>query len=166
MQRKKIGVWLIMTIILLGNIVPYPIFAQSQNSNINDYPLVCSSTPESMQLFLDFQREAINLIAKKTFPLESANIGQLESGLFSHGVLQLKSNNTITNVLAHIGNSTSKLLIQTATTSLLFAVSAVTTAISSPFSTIKILFAERPIVRDRAKIMDLEREVSKLIYYI
>ncbi len=166
MQRKKIGVWLIMTIILLGNIVPYPIFAQSQNSNINDYPLVCSSTPESMQLFLDFQREAINLIAKKTFPLESANIGQLESGLFSHGVLQLKSNNTITNILAHIGNSTSKLLIQTATTSLLFAVSAVTTAISSPFSTIKILFAERPIVRDRAKIMDLEREVSKLIYYI
>ncbi len=166
MQRKKIGIWFIMSIIFLGNIIPYPIFAQNKNSNITDYPLVCSSTPQTMQLFMDFQREAINLIAKKSFPLEIANIGQLESGLFSHGVLQLNSNNTISNILAHIGNSTSKLIIQTATTSLLFAVSAVSTAISSPFSTIKILFAERPILRDRAKIMDLEREVSKLIYYI
>lgn len=140
----------------------------NKNSTINEIPPVCSSTPESMQLYLDFQKDALNLIQGNPFPIEVASIWELEPGLFSNKLLELEGdfkNSTIANLYKHIDLSVKRLTMNTVVTSVLFLTSSISTA-SNLTVGFAILFQERPIVRDRAKLMDAEREVSKTIYYL
>lgn len=108
-------------------------------------------------------------MAEDPFKTTTEQIQEGESGLFTNKVLKLSSPDATTNIplltdlVKEIETAVTNMLIWTATTTALFNLSAVNTATDGIMSFL-ILFQERPLVRDRSKLLDIDRSISETTY--
>lgn len=146
------------------------VFAQNQTESCPANPPVCSATPESMQLYLDLQRELTALIQTRSFETATAAISEGEGGLFSNKLLELKGIQSFDDSL--IGQNL-KLWYLTSSRS---AMALITSIFLLELSTLgvlgdnslglRILLQDRPLVRDRAKLLDIERNLNQTAYHL
>ena len=175
MLLKKTKIWLITLIFLLSQIGSPFLFASSSQTHNSQAPKcwpnapVCLQTPNSLNLYLEFQQKAIALLASDPFKTTTEQIQTWEWGIFTNKVLKLSSPDANTNIpiltdlLKELETAVTNMIIGTATTSALFLLSALNTE-SDGLMSFLILFQERPLVRDRSKLQDIDRSISETIY--
>lgn len=175
MLLKKTKIWLITLIFLLSQIGSPFLFASSSQIHNSQAPKcwpnapVCLQTPNSLNLYLEFQQKAIALLASDPFKTTTEQIQTWEWGIFTNKVLKLSSPDANTNIpiltdlLKELETAVTNMIIGTATTSALFLLSALNTE-SDGLMSFLILFQERPLVRDRSKLQDIDRSISETIY--
>lgn len=175
MLLKKTKIWLITLIFLLSQIGSPFLFASSSQTHNSQAPKcwpnapVCLQTPNSLNLYLEFQQKAIALLASDPFKTTTEQIQSWEWGIFTNKVLKLSSPDANTNIpiltdlLKELETAVTNMIIGTATTSALFLLSALNTENDGLMSFL-ILFQERPLVRDRSKLQDIDRSISETIY--
>lgn len=175
MLLKKTKIWLITLIFLLSQIGSSFLFASSSQTHNSQaqkcWPNapVCLQTPNSLNLYLEFQQKAIALLASDPFKTTTEQIQTWEWGIFTNKVLKLSSPDANTNIpiltdlLKELETAVTNMIIGTATTSALFLLSALNTE-SDGLMSFLILFQERPLVRDRSKLQDIDRSISETIY--
>lgn len=175
MLLKKTKIWLISLIFLLSQIGSPFLFASSSQTHNSQAPKcwpntpVCLQTPNSLNLYLEFQQKAIALLASDPFKTTTEQIQTWEWGIFTNKVLKLSSPDANTNIpiltdlLKELETAVTNMIIGTATTSALFLLSALNTE-SDGLMSFLILFQERPLVRDRSKLQDIDRSISETIY--
>ena len=175
MLLKKTKIWLISFIFLLSQIGSPFLFASSSQTHNSQSPKcwpnapVCLQTPNSLNLYLEFQQKAIALLASDPFKTTTEQIQTWEWGIFTNKVLKLSSPDANTNIpiltdlLKELETAVTNMIIGTATTSALFLLSALNTE-SDGLMSFLILFQERPLVRDRSKLQDIDRSISETIY--
>lgn len=175
MLLKKTKIWLISLIFLLSQIGSPFLFASSSQTHNSQAPKcwpntpVCLQTPNSLNLYLEFQQKAIALLASDPFKTTTEQIQSWEWGIFTNKVLKLSSPDANTNIpiltdlLKELETAVTNMIIGTATTSALFLLSALNTE-SDGLMSFLILFQERPLVRDRSKLQDIDRSISETIY--
>ena len=175
MLLKKTKIWLITLIFLLSQIGSSFLFASSSQTHNSQaqkcWPNapVCLQTPNSLNLYLEFQQKAIALLASDPFKTTTEQIQSWEWGIFTNKVLKLSSPDANTNIpiltdlLKELETAVTNMIIGTATTSALFLLSALNTE-SDGLMSFLILFQERPLVRDRSKLQDIDRSISETIY--
>ena len=157
---------ILSTIVLFSQ----PSFAQQKTSTCGDSPAVCSATPARMALYLDFQEEISELIETNPFETVVGAISKGEGGIFTNELLQLSGIQNFDDSLAgqslklaYIANTRSALSLLTSI--YLFELSAITTVQDVTLG-LWILLHDRPIVRDWMKLLDIERNLSKTLYYL
>jgi len=178
MFKNRIKIWLFSSIFLLSRFGNSFLFASDNiSSTTSSSPKcwpntpVCLQTPSSLNLYLEFQQKAIDLMSADPFKTTTAQINDGEGGLFTNKVLKLSSPtaNTnlplITDLAKEIETAITNMLIWNATTSALFLLSALNTQTDGLMSFL-ILFQERPLVRDRAKLQNIDRDISETIYIL
>ena len=175
MLLKKTKIWLITLIFLLSQIGSPFLFASSSQTRNSQAPKcwpnapICLQTPNSLNLYLEFQQKAIALLASDPFKTTTEQIQSWEWGIFTNKVLKLSSPDANTNIpiltdlLKELETAVTNMIIGTATTSALFLLSALNTE-SDGLMSFLILFQERPLVRDRSKLQDIDRSISETIY--
>lgn len=178
--KTKIKIWLFSLVFLFFQLGwPLLVYASGQNNSKTPSPQsqkcgtnapVCLQTPASLVSYLEFQSKAIALMQADPFETTTEQITQTEWGLLTNKVLNIASTWTSfsplgTDLLRELELAASNLLIGTATSTALFVVSASKLGIEGIMSFL-ILFQERPIVRDRAKLLDIERNISETIYIL
>lgn len=175
MLLKKTKIWLITLIFLLSQIGSPFLFASSSQTHNSQAPKcwpnspVCLQTPNSLNLYLEFQQKAIALLASDPFKTTTEQIQTWEWGIFTNKILKLSSPDANTNIpiltdlLKELETAVTNMIIGTATTSALFLLSALNTE-SDGLMSFLILFQERPLVRDRSKLQDIDRSISETIY--
>ena len=175
MLLKKTKIWLITLIFLLSQIGSPFLFASSSQTRNSQAPKcwpnapICLQTPNSLNLYLEFQQKAIALLASDPFKTTTEQIQTWEWGIFTNKVLKLSSPDANTNIpiltdlLKELETAVTNMIIGTATTSALFLLSALNTE-SDGLMSFLILFQERPLVRDRSKLQDIDRSISETIY--
>lgn len=175
MLLKKTKIWLTTLIFLLSQIGSPFLFASSSQTHNSQAPKcwpnapICLQTPNSLNLYLEFQQKAIALLASDPFKTTTEQIQTWEWGIFTNKVLKLSSPDANTNIpiltdlLKELETAVTNMIIGTATTSALFLLSALNTE-SDGLMSFLILFQERPLVRDRSKLQDIDRSISETIY--
>lgn len=147
-----------------------PFFSvSSAQSQCESNPDVCSATPESMYLYLEFQREMAALLQTTSFQTATMTISQWE-GVFTNKLLNLDSTKNIDDSLAsqalklfYITSARSATAL--VTSSFLFGLSALGTLWDNTIG-LSILLKDRAIVRDRAKLLDIERNLNQTAYHL
>lgn len=146
------------------------VFAQNQTESCPANPPVCSATPESMQLYLDLQRELTALI--QTYPFKTANetISEWEWGIFTNNLLKLEGIKNFDDSLAgqalkifYVANIRSA--TASITSAFLFELAWLSTLADNSIG-LTILFQDRPIVRDWEKLLDIERNLNQTAYHL
>lgn len=144
--------------------------AEETQQTCESNPPVCSATPQSMNLYLDFQREAAALLKTNKFETATMAVSQWEWGIFSNDLLELEKLQNFDDSLA--GQALKIFYITSArsataliTSAFLFELSALSTLSDNTIS-LTILLHDRPIVRDRAKLLDIERNLNQTAYYL
>ena len=175
MLLKKTKIWLTTLIFLLSQIGSPFLFASSSQTHNSQAPKcwpnapICLQSPNSLNLYLEFQQKAIALLASDPFKTTTEQIQTWEWGIFTNKVLKLSSPDANTNIpiltdlLKELETAVTNMIIGTATTSALFLLSALNTE-SDGLMSFLILFQERPLVRDRSKLQDIDRSISETIY--
>ena len=178
MFKNRIKIWLFSSIFLLSRFGNSFLFASDNiSSTTSSSPKcwpnapICLQTPSSLNLYLEFQQKAIDLMSADPFKTTTAQINDGEGGLFTNKVLKLSSPtaNTnlplITDLAKELETAITNMLIWNATTSALFLLSTLNTQTDGLMSFL-ILFQERPLVRDRAKLQNIDRDISETIYIL
>lgn len=178
MFKNRIKIWLFSSIFLLSRFGNSFLFASDNISSATSssqkcWPNapICLQTPSSLNLYLEFQQKAIDLMSADPFKTTTAQINDGEGGLFTNKVLKLSSPtaNTnlplITDLAKELETAITNMLIWNATTSALFLLSTLNTQTDGLMSFL-ILFQERPLVRDRAKLQNIDRDISETIYIL
>lgn len=175
MLLKKTKIWLTTLIFLLSQIGSPFLFASSSQTHNSQAPKcwpnapICLQSPNSLNLYLEFQQKAIALLASDPFKTTTEQIQTWEWGIFTNKVLKFSSPDANTNIpiltdlLKELETAVTNMIIGTATTSALFLLSALNTE-SDGLMSFLILFQERPLVRDRSKLQDIDRSISETIY--
>lgn len=100
---------------------------------------------------------------------EQIEIG--EGGLFTNKLLKLQSPEQSTNlpiltdIARELETSFTNMIAGSTTSSALFILSTLST-LSDNLMGFTILFQERPIVRDRSKLLDIDRKISEATYVL
>ncbi|MBB1543535.1 MAG: hypothetical protein HG456_002115 [candidate division SR1 bacterium] len=178
MFKNRIKIGLFSSIFLLSRFGNSFLFASDNiSSTTSSSPKcgpnapICLQTPSSLNLYLEFQQKAIDLMSADPFKTTTAQINDGEGGLFTNKVLKLSSPtaNTslplITDLAKELETAITNMLIGNATTSALFLLSTLNTQTDGLMSFL-ILFQERPLVRDRAKLQNIDRDISETIYIL
>lgn len=169
MKKNAIKISLFIFIFsVLAN--PY-LFASNESNQAkkcDSYPSVCLATPDSLSLYLDFQRDISSLLKSNPFETVTETISTPEWGLFTNKLLHLKdpsllTNNLATKTLNAGGTATERIVIANITTTFLFTISAVST-LGDGIMGFMILLDDRPIVRDWKKLLDIDRDLSNRAY--
>lgn len=144
--------------------------AQSNQQTCWSNPPVCSATPQSMNLYLDFQDELATLLKTNKFETATIAVSQWEWGIFSNELLELEKLQNFDDSLA--GQALKIFYVTSArsataliTSAFLFELSALSTLADNTVS-LTILFHDRPIVRDWAKLLNIERTLNQTAYYL
>lgn len=104
------------------------------------------------------------MLGEKTF---NWNINPL--GLFTTKVLRLnpqeEKDALVDRLLSNLVNTSARLLQSTTNTALLVGLSALS-VLGSSLSSLKILFEDRPIIRDYKKLLQIETKLTQIAYYL
>ena len=171
-MKKQISKLLIFMIMLQATASIF--FSQSyaaddtENVKCDGTPEVCTATPPHMTTFLEFQKEAVALLVASKSKTTKQALKDWEGGLFTSEILKLKEDEDFNNSLAWIALRVLDITATRTATSLitsvfLFELAAVW-ALADNSIGLTILFQDRPIVRDRTKLLDIERSLSKTAY--
>lgn len=144
-------------------------FAQEKQS-CESNPLVCSATPQTMNLYLEFQSEAAGLLKTNNFETATEAVNQGEWGIFTNKLLEIDALERFDESLA--GQALKVFYLTSArsataliTSAFLFELSALSTLADSSVG-LTVLFHDRPIVRDWAKLLEIERNLNQSAYYL
>ncbi|MDO4713125.1 MAG: hypothetical protein Q4B28_00165 [bacterium] len=121
-----------------------------------------------MNLYLEFQNQILGLLYSNPFETVQETIHTPDGGLFTNKVLTLEGledfNNSLIGQTSRIlGTAIENLVISHATTLLLFGLSNEIAGLD-PFLSFSILFHDRPIVRDRRKLLQIESLLRSTIH--
>lgn len=144
--------------------------AQESQTTCESNPPVCSATPQSMNLYLEFQSDVTGLLKTNNFETATVAISQWEGGIFTNKLLELTGVQNFDDSLA--GQALKTFYITSArsataliTSAFLFELSALST-LSDNSVWLTILLHDRPIIRDWAKLLDIERNLNQSAYYL
>lgn len=169
--KTKIKIWFFTFFFLVFQIGSPFLYASNTTQKCWTSAPICLQTPETLNLYLEFQTKAIALLATDPFETTTEQITAWEWGLLTNKVLNIITwTGTSTSplgvdILKELEIAASNLLIWTMTSSALFILSALNVEADGLMS-ILILFQERPIVRDRAKLLDIDRGISQTTYIL
>lgn len=172
-NRKKIRVFL-LSLFLLGGLFSYAsaqnVSSSPQQSKCDDHPPVCLMTPWSFNLYLDFQREMLFLLAKNPFEIQTELVANPEGWLFTNKLLKLNNLETFDDsflgrTLKITDQALGNVASSTLTSLYLFQLSGLSTLMDNSIW-FSILASDRPIVRDWVKILDIERQLIQTAYTI
>lgn len=110
-------------------------------------------------------------MASDPFQTTTEQVELGEGGIFTNKLLKLKSTDQTTNLpvltdlAKELETAVTNLVAGATTTSALFLLSALSTLNDSAISFL-ILFQERPIVRDRSKLLDIDRRITETAYLL
>lgn len=170
MKKKLIKT--ILFILIFSIILNSRLLASNQNTTqiekCWESPSVCLATPDSLNLYLDFQKELSSLLKSNPFETVTESISTPEWWLFTNKLLHLSNPNLLTENIATkalnaAGTAAERLIVANITTLFLFQMSAVST-ISDGLLGFTILLDERPIVRDWKKLLDIDWDLSTRAY--
>ncbi len=133
-------------------------------------PPVCWATPETMALYLDFQREVAALIQTHPFKTANETVSEGEWGIFTNELLKLEGIKNFDDSLAGQALKifyTANVRSATAliTSAFLFELAGLSTLADNSVG-LTILLHDRPIVRDWAKLLDIERKLNQTAYHL
>lgn len=133
-------------------------------------PPVCWATPETMRLYLDFQREVAALIQTHPFKTVNETVSEWEWGIFTNELLKLEGIKNFDDSLAGQALKifyTANVRSATAliTSAFLFELAGLSTLADNSVG-LTILFQDRPIVRDWAKLLEVERNLNQTAYHL
>ena len=172
-NRKKIRVFL-LSLFLLGGFFSYAsaqnVSSSPQQPKCDAHPPVCQMTPWSFNLYLDFQREMLFLLAKNPFEIQTELVANPEGWLFTNKLLKLNSlesfdDSFLGRTLKIADQALGNVASSTLTSIYLFQLSAISTLIDNSVWFL-ILASDRPIVRDWMKLLDIERQIIQTAYTI
>lgn len=161
---SKCIIFLLLTQCLLS-----PFFSNTFAESESESSAVCSATPQTMNNYLTFQNEIIKLISTNSFKTATETMAEGKGGLFTNELLKIKwYNSTIDDTLAGqalrlFDITASRSLVGTITAVFLFELTAMAAIVDSSLN-LTILLQDRPIVRDRSSLMDIEWELSSAAY--
>ena len=165
---SKILIFLLCFQLITPNFLINKTYAENATRKCENNEPVCSATPDSLSIYLEFQKEMANLLSKNGFKTATETMEEGGAGLFTSKMLQLTGLQTFNNSLAgqslrifDITVTRSATAIITAT--FLFELAAVG-ALADNTIGLSVLFQERPIVRDRMKLLDVERSLNTAAY--
>ena len=165
---SKILIFLLCFQLITPNFLINKTYAENTTRKCENNEPVCSATPDSLSIYLEFQKEMANLLSKNGFKTATETMEEGGAGLFTSKMLQLTGLQTFNNSLAgqslrifDITVTRSATAIITAT--FLFELAAVG-ALADNTIGLSVLFQERPIVRDRMKLLDVERRLNTAAY--
>lgn len=167
--------WKIWLFLLVLQSISTP-FVRAQNTDFpttnppKEIPAICQTTPWSFNIYLRFQQQTIALLNADPFESITEIISLPEGGLFSNRVLTITGlqnydDSLIGQTLRLLGTASENLIIWNTTAAALFWISAIST-VGDAAMNFMILFHDRPIVRDRTKLLDIERKLSSSTYYL
>lgn len=146
----------------------YTLAQEKQSCESN--PPVCSATPQTMNLYLEFQSEAAGFLKTNKFETATEAVNQGEWGIFSNKLLEIKALERFDESLA--GQALKLFYVTSArsataliTSAFVFELSALSTLADSSVG-LTILFHDRPIVRDWAKLLEIERNLNQSAYHL
>lgn len=169
-MKKNISKILIF-ILSIQLLMPYFWWSFAQDApKCEANPPVCWATPESMALYLDFQREVAALIQTKPFKTASETVSEGEWGIFANELLKLEELKNFDDSLAGQALKifyTANVRSATAliTSAFLFELAGLSTLADNSVG-LTILLHDRPIVRDWAKLLDIERNLNQTAYHL
>ncbi len=171
-MKKQISKLLIFMIIVQATASMF--FSQSyaadktEDVNCDGLVPVCTATSPNMTKFLEFQKEAIALLVASKWKTTRQALKAWEGGLFTSEILKLKEEEDFNNSLAWIAlrvlDITATRTATTLITSVFLFELAAVWALADNSIGLTILFQDRPIVRDRTKLLDIEWALSKTAY--
>lgn len=165
MHQRLTKIWIL---IFLSSCLISPFWVAAQSS-CGDNPPVCQATPASMNLYLEFQNQILGLLQSNPFETVKETVNLPEWWLFTNQVLTLQGleefNESLIGKTSRIlWTAIENLLISHATTLLLFTIWNENALLFDPLMSFTILFHDRPIVRDRAKILQIDSILQHTIY--
>ena len=172
-NRKKIRFFL-LGLFLFGGLFSYAsaqnVSSSPQQPKCDAHPPVCQTTPWSFNLYLDFQREMLFLLAKNPFEIQTELVANPEGWLFTNKLLKLNSlesfdDSFLGRTLKIADEALGNVASSTLTSIYLFQLSAISTLIDNSVWFL-ILASDRPIVRDWMKLLDIERQIIQTAYTI
>ena len=173
-NRKKIRFFLLGCLLLWACFsVASAQWADSETASkpkCTAHPSVCQMTPWTFNLYLDFQRTILALIRKNPFETVTELIDNPQGGLFTNKVLSLDAlkkwdDSLIWRSIKIADEALSNVVSSTLTSIFLFEISAIWGAIDNS-AWFLVLFHDRPIVRDWAKLLNVERQIIQTAYEI
>lgn len=172
-MKKQISKLLILMIMVQATASMF--FSQSyaadkknDDEKCDGTPEVCTATSPHMTTYLEFQKEAIAILVASKSRTTKQTLNDWGGGLFTSEILKLKEDEDFNNSLAWIALRVLDITATRTATSLitsvfLFELAAVW-ALADNSIGLTILFQDRPIVRDRTKLLDIEWELSETAY--
>lgn len=170
-MKKQISKVLIFILIVqaTASIFFSQTYAEEKTDNKCDgSPAVCTATSPHMTTYLEFQKEAVALLVASKAKTAQQTLKEWGGGLFTSEILKLNEAEDFNNSLAWIALRVLDITATRTATSLitsvfLFELAAVW-ALADNSIGLTILFQDRPIVRDRTKLLDVEWSLSKTAY--
>ena len=146
-----------------------PFFSVVDAADVSaDAPDVCHWPTPAMQLYFDFQAEMAQTLLGGVLGEKLFNVTVNPLGLFTSKVLDLhpETKNAVVDViLTTLYNNVLRVLQSSTTTAVLVWLSALS-VIGSNLDGLRLLFEDRPMVRDYKTLLEIETKLMQISYYL
>ena len=163
-MRQKLNYLIIILIVLFQFFVPNFLYVSADSSKgwATKQPEVCSTPSHMMQLYLDFQNEAIEIIWGTEMSTRSLSPSLGSWWLFTNGTLKLNNDKPMSAVESSIVSSVEK--VASTASSVVLLMMAASSVVTSNLEWWTVLFRDAPIVREYKQMLDIQSKLFQVAY--